>query len=78
MDISRISDKITNNKVILSTTFNRKGNRKMANLSKDGVKLGDVVPDFQIQATNGKNVKISDFRGKWVVLFFYPKAFTPG
>ena len=52
--------------------------KEMAGLSEDSIKIGDISPDFQVQATNGENVKISDFRGKWVVLFFYPKALTLG
>lgn len=39
--------------------------------------LGDVV-DFEALDETGAPVKLSDFRGKPVVLFFYPKADTPG
>lgn len=42
------------------------------------LKVGDPAPDFEAPATNGKTVKLSDCRGSWVVLYFYPKAFTPG
>jgi len=52
--------------------------KEMTGLSQGSVQIGDIAPDFQVQATNVENVKISDFRGKWVVLFFYPKAFTFG
>lgn len=38
----------------------------------------EPVPEFSLPDQNGKNVKISDFRGKWVVLYFYPKDDTPG
>ncbi len=41
-------------------------------------KAGDPAPDFEAPATNDQLIKLSDFRGKWVVLYFYPKAFTPG
>ncbi len=41
------------------------------------VKIGDVV-DFDALNEDGEPVKLSDFRGKPVVLFFYPKADTPG
>ncbi|WP_020482066.1 peroxiredoxin [Methylomonas sp. MK1] len=40
--------------------------------------LGAAVPDFEIAATGEKTVKLSDYRGKKVVLYFYPKDNTPG
>jgi thioredoxin-dependent peroxiredoxin len=42
------------------------------------VTLGDVVPEFEVNATGDKTVKLSDYRGKFVVLYFYPKDSTPG
>ncbi len=39
---------------------------------------GDQAPDFQLQDQNGNGVKLSQFRGKHVVLYFYPKDDTPG
>jgi peroxiredoxin Q/BCP len=39
---------------------------------------GDIAPDFELPDQNGKLVKLSDFSGKTVVLYFYPKADTPG
>jgi thioredoxin-dependent peroxiredoxin len=42
------------------------------------VNIGQLAPDFQKEATNGQIVKLSDFRGKNVVLYFYPKDMTPG
>jgi len=41
------------------------------------MQIGDVI-DFSAQDENGTEVKLSEFRGKPVVLFFYPKADTPG
>lgn len=38
----------------------------------------DKAPDFTTVDENGKEVSLKDFRGKTVVLFFYPKAHTPG
>lgn len=40
--------------------------------------VGTIAPDFATQTDTGKDVKLSDFRGKKVVLYFYPKADTPG
>jgi len=39
---------------------------------------GTQAPDFELPDQNGKNVRLSDFRGKKVVLYFYPKDDTPG
>jgi peroxiredoxin Q/BCP len=36
------------------------------------------APAFSLKATDGKTVKLSDFKGKTVVLYFYPKDDTPG
>lgn len=42
------------------------------------LKLGDPAPDFQTIDDQGKAVSLKDFRGKAVVLYFYPKDDTPG
>ena len=42
------------------------------------LKLGDKAPDFKLKDTDGKDVKLTDFYGKKVILWFYPKASTPG
>jgi peroxiredoxin Q/BCP len=42
------------------------------------VQVGQAVPDFTLPASSGKDVSLSDFRGKKVVLYFYPKDMTPG
>jgi peroxiredoxin Q/BCP len=39
---------------------------------------GDLAPDFTCQAHDGSTVKLSDLRGKRVLLWFYPMADTPG
>lgn len=39
---------------------------------------GDIAPDFTTKDQNGNAVKLSDFKGKRVVLYFYPKDDTPG
>lgn len=42
------------------------------------LKVGDMAPDFEAQDDNGVTVKLGDFRGKRVVLYFYPKDNTSG
>jgi thioredoxin-dependent peroxiredoxin len=42
------------------------------------IEPGDTAPDFELPDQDGRAVKLSDFKGTPVVLFFYPKADTPG
>lgn len=42
------------------------------------LKSGDNAPDFSLLDQHGKTVRLRDFRGKKVLLYFYPKADTPG
>ena len=42
------------------------------------LKVGDKAPEFEVNNQKGELIKLSDFLGKKVVLFFYPKASTPG
>jgi thioredoxin-dependent peroxiredoxin len=40
--------------------------------------VGSAAPDFTLNSQDGKPVSLHDFKGKWVVLYFYPKDQTPG
>ena len=40
--------------------------------------VGASAPEFAAVGTNDQTNRLSDLKGKWVVLYFYPKAFTPG
>jgi peroxiredoxin Q/BCP len=42
------------------------------------LKEGDLAPDFALPSDSGQTVKLANFRGKKVVLYFYPKDDTPG
>ena len=42
------------------------------------INQGDTAPDFELPDQTGRPVKLSDYRGQTVVLYFYPKADTPG
>ena len=39
---------------------------------------GSMAPDFSLTSQDGSQVSLQDYRGKWVVLYFYPKDFTSG
>jgi len=40
--------------------------------------IGDPAPPFELEDQDGNSVRLADLRGKWVVLYFYPKDNTPG
>jgi peroxiredoxin Q/BCP len=40
--------------------------------------VGEPAPDFTLNSQDGKPISLHDFKGKWVVLYFYPKDFTSG
>ncbi len=46
------------------------------NMSKP--EAGAMAPSFSLVDQNGKTQKLSDYKGKWVVVYFYPKDQTPG
>jgi peroxiredoxin Q/BCP len=39
---------------------------------------GDVAPDFTLNDSKGQSVSLKDFKGKTLVMWFFPKADTPG
>jgi thioredoxin-dependent peroxiredoxin len=41
------------------------------------LQIGQMAPDFELEASDGSKVKLSDFRGRNVLLYFYPKDMTP-
>jgi peroxiredoxin Q/BCP len=40
--------------------------------------VGDLAPDWTLPGSDGQNHTLSDLRGQWVVVAFFPKAFTGG
>lgn len=40
--------------------------------------LGETVPNFKFTATNNIHGQLTDYQGKWLILYFYPKDSTPG
>lgn len=49
-----------------------------ASASADGIAEGAAAPDFKLKDDTGSTVSLKDFRGKKVILYFYPKDNTPG
>ncbi len=45
---------------------------------KHEIKIGDKAPQFTLVSDENKKVSLSDFKGQRVVLYFFPKADTPG
>jgi thioredoxin-dependent peroxiredoxin len=54
------------------------GAYRMVSASDKAPAVGAVAPNFTLNSQEGKAVSLDDFRGKWVVLYFYPKDFTSG
>ena len=50
----------------------------MATVTVKELKEGDKAPEFTLKSTDGRDISLKDFRGKQVVLYFYPKDDTPG
>jgi peroxiredoxin len=42
------------------------------------LKVGDAAPEIDLPASDGSRFRLSDRRGKWTIVYFYPKSFTPG
>jgi peroxiredoxin len=42
------------------------------------ISVGDRAPDFSARCTDGRTLSLSQFRGRPVVIYFFPRAFTPG
>lgn len=56
----------------------KEGATKMAESHDGNLQVGQTAPDFEALATNDENIRLSDLKDSWAVLFFYPKAFTGG
>jgi peroxiredoxin Q/BCP len=52
--------------------------RPVVRAADDMPAVGTMAPDFTLSSQEGKNVSLHDFKGQWVVLYFYPKDMTPG
>jgi thioredoxin-dependent peroxiredoxin len=62
--------------VLLSTAV--LGLASLAMQAADAPAVGTVAPNFSLPSQSGARISLRQFRGKWVVLYFYPKDFTQG
>lgn len=69
--------KTTEKKTVTKKTVTKKV-VKSAAVNPNLPKVGDKAPQFSLLDQNGKTVSLKDFKGKNVVVYFYPRALTPG
>ena len=58
--------------IIISTTL------LLGNRTLETIKVGDKAPDFVLKDQDGKVHKLSDYHGQRVIVYYFPKADTPG
>ncbi len=46
--------------------------------SVSALEIGDIAPGFELQGSDGATYSLSDMRGEWVIIAWFPKAFTGG
>src|SRR5690242_20703694 len=64
--------------IILSAVISLGTFTLMAAESQQQPEVGKAAPDFSLTTGDGSQVSLKDYRGKWIVLYFYPKDFTSG
>ncbi len=47
-------------------------------MGNEKIQLGDIAPDFTVKNHRNEDFTLSGSKGKWIILYFYPKADTPG
>ena len=47
-------------------------------MSNNLLKIGDKAPEFTLPNSKGKNISLSDLNGQNIIIWFFPKASTPG
>src|ERR1700756_4508433 len=65
-------------KILLSKVIGLTTLALMAAETQQQPEVGKPAPDFNLTTGDGSQVSLKDFKGKWVVLYFYPKDFTSG
>lgn len=77
----KITKKKTAKKMIAKTIAKKKVSKKVVKKPKAKARpsrIGDALPDFSAPSTGGTDFHLSNYRGKVLVLYFYPKDSTPG
>jgi peroxiredoxin Q/BCP len=64
--------------LVLAGVILAAGAYRMVHASDNAPAVGTVAPNFTLNSQEGKPVTLDEYRGKWVVLYFYPKDFTSG
>ena len=70
--------KISPKSKLKEANLSKKGSISPTASQSTGLKVGQKAPPFSLLDAHGQKVKLSDFQGKKVVLYFYPKDDTPG
>lgn len=77
--VSKVTSKTTSKKISTKKKTLTKNSNKSVSLTSVGkLSVGDLAPDFSLLDQNGKIVSLHEFKGSNVVVYFYPKAMTPG
>jgi peroxiredoxin Q/BCP len=63
---------------LITLFLSQSGSMLAFGAASDVPKVGQQAPDVTLPSQDGSQVSLKDFRGKWVVLYFYPKDNTPG
>ena len=77
----KVTKKAVTKKAVTKKTVSKKvAPKKSAKAPKksSSLSVGVLAPDFTLEDQNGKKVSLKDFRGQNVVVYFYPRAMTPG
>ncbi len=64
--------------LISSTVLNSGGTGNGSEMAAEVPEVGKAAPEFSLKSNENAQVNLKDLRGKWVVLYFYPKDFTSG
>ncbi len=76
--VKKVTKKVTKKVVSPAVKKTVAKEETSAVIKSPSLTIGDQAPDFSLLDQNGKSVSLNEFRGKKVVVYFYPRALTPG